>query len=71
MEHLVCKCGAEYDVEELGTPGWRRDQIDARCEICGAVLKRWNTNVHYALIVTKRGDRTVGTFKERVSCHRI
>jgi hypothetical protein len=54
MEHLAC--GAEYDVEELGTPGWRRDRIDARCEVCGAVLKRWNANVHYALIMTKHGD---------------
>ena len=55
MEHIVCKCGAEYDVEELGTPGWRRDRIDARCEVCGAVLKPWNASVHYTLIMTEAG----------------
>ena len=55
MEHLVCKCDTEYDVEEMGTPGWRRERIDARCEVCGTVLKRWEPNVHYALIMTNRG----------------
>jgi hypothetical protein len=55
MEHLVCKCSTEYDVEELGTPGWRRERVDSRCEVCGAVLKPWNANVHYTLIMTQYG----------------
>jgi hypothetical protein len=61
MEHLICKCGAEYDVEEVGTPGWRRDPADAHCEVCGTVLKPWNANVHYTLFMTKYGpDRKAG-----------
>jgi hypothetical protein len=61
MERLVCKCGAEYDVEEMGTPGWRRDPVDVRCELCGTVLKPWNPNVHYTLIMIKRDrDRKAG-----------
>jgi hypothetical protein len=61
MEHLVCKCGAEYDVEEMGTPGWRRTPFEARCELCGTELKPWNPNLHYILIMTKYGiDRKAG-----------
>jgi len=61
MEHLVCNCGAEYDVEEMGTPGWPRARVDARCEVCGTALKPWNANVHHTLIMTKRGpDRKAG-----------
>jgi hypothetical protein len=55
MEHLICKCGAEYDIEEMGTPGWLRERADVRCEVCGTVLKPWDPNVHYILIMTKRG----------------
>jgi hypothetical protein len=61
MEHVVCECGSEYDVEELGTTGWSRDPVDVRCEVCGTALKPGNANVHYILIMTKRGhDQKAG-----------
>jgi hypothetical protein len=55
MEHLVCKCNSEYDVDEVATRGWRCNPIDTPCEVCGAILKPWIADVYHILIMTKRG----------------
>jgi hypothetical protein len=57
MEKLVCEtCKSEYDVHEVDTRGWDREPADELCEVCGAVLKRFDPERQPVLVLTKRGN---------------
>jgi hypothetical protein len=49
--------GCVRDVGLIGSPTGhiREMEHDARCELCGTVLKPWNPNAHDTLIMTKYG----------------
>ena len=57
MEKLICQtCKSEYEVHDVDTRGWGREPADELCEICGAVLKRFEPDRKPILVLTKRGD---------------
>ena len=57
MEKIVCEtCKSEYDRHEVDTPGGDREPTDELCEVCGAVLERFDPNRQPVLVLTKRGN---------------
>ena len=57
MQHLTCsKCRSEYDLKRIFARDWRHEPHDTRCEVCGTVVNRWDSDHEDILIMTKRGE---------------
>lgn len=57
MEHIACEaCKTEYDLRTIEVIGWRLPPHKTVCEVCNSVLKDWEEDREYILIMTKRGS---------------
>jgi hypothetical protein len=52
-EHMICGCGAEYEMRAQFPPWSDKDTIN--CQDCGAIIKSWNLGEgNYLAILMRR-----------------